>query len=116
MLNEQTSCHPGRGCAAPETRERANEPSGDVVRGKRKGIALVAAIFGIVVIATIVAGSLFTSTQEYRSGRNQLVEQRAFAVAEYGLNGEIANWDRSRNLPNGMAIGAIDSNQVYVAQ
>ncbi|MEO7966696.1 MAG: hypothetical protein ABIT38_22585, partial [Gemmatimonadaceae bacterium] len=67
------------------------------------------------VLALIVSGAFFTSGQEYKGGRNQLIEQRAFAVAEYGLNSEVSNWDRSRNLPNGMAVGAVDSSHVYVA-
>lgn len=82
----------------------------------RRGVALLTALFGIVVIALMISGAFFTSTQEYRGGRNQLVEQRAFAVAEFGLNSEIANWDRSRNLPGVMAVGATDSSRVYVAQ
>lgn len=81
----------------------------------RRGVAMLTALFGIVVLAVIIGGASSTSNQEYRATRNALVEQRAFAVAEFGLSSEISNWDRSRNLPNGMAIGAIDSNQVYVA-
>lgn len=83
--------------------------------GGRRGAALLTALFGIVVISLIVSGAFFTSTQEYRGGRNQLVEQRAFAVAEYGLNAEVSNWDRGRNLPGGMAVGEVDSSRVYVA-
>lgn len=81
----------------------------------RRGVALVAAIFSIVVLAIIISGTMFTTTQEYRGARNSLVEQRAFAVAEFGVNSEISNWDRSRNLPGGMATGEIDSGLIYVA-
>lgn len=81
----------------------------------RRGVAMLTALFGIVVLAVIIGGASSTSNQEFRATRNALVEQRAFAVAEFGLSSEISNWDRSRNLPNGMAVGAIDSNQVYVA-
>lgn len=84
-------------------------------RPDRRGVALILALFGIVVLAVIMSGVFFTSTQEYRGTRNALVEQRAFAVAEFGLNSEISNWDRSRNLPGGMAVGAIDSTKVYPA-
>lgn len=71
----------------------------------------------IVVLGVLSTGAIFSAMQEYRGGRNSLVEQRAFAVAEFGLNSEIANWNRSRNLPppTGMAIGAIDSANVFVA-
>src|SRR4029078_1806587 len=81
----------------------------------RPGIALITALCGIVVLAMVIAGAFFSSTQEYRASRNDLGEQRSLAVAEYGLNSEISNWDRSRNLPGGMAVGAIDSGQICVA-
>ena len=86
------------------------QPSGD-----RRGFALAVAMMAIVVIGALIAGAFFASTQEYRVGRNTLVGQRAFAVAEYGLNKEISNWDRTRNLPGAMATGTIDANHVYVA-
>lgn len=81
----------------------------------RRGMALLTALFGIVVIALMISGAFFSSNQENRGGRNALIEQRAFAVAEFGLNSEVSNWDRSRNLPGGMAVGAVDSSRVYVA-
>jgi hypothetical protein len=75
------------------------------------------ALFALVVVATIISGAMFVSQQDYRGSRNTLVEQRAFAVAEYGLNAEVSNWDRSRNLPapKGMAVGVIDSTRIYVS-
>lgn len=84
---------------------------------ERRGAALLMALFATVVLTTIITGAVFVSQQEYRGSRNTLVEQRAFTVAEYGLNSEVSNWDRRRNLPppTGMSIGAIDSSRVYVA-
>ena len=82
---------------------------------QRRGVALISALFGVVVLAVMMSGMYFTSNQEYRGTRNALVEQRAFAVAEFGLNSEISNWDRARNQIQSFAIGAIDANQVYVA-
>jgi len=82
---------------------------------QRRGIALITALFGVVVLAVMMSGMYFTSNQEYRGTRNALVEQRAFAVTEFGLNSEISNWDRARNQLINFGIGAIDSNQVYVA-
>ena len=79
----------------------------------RRGVAHVTAVLGIVVITILVVGGFFASTQELRAGRNVLIEQRAFAVAEYGLNNEVSNWDRGRNIS--MAVGAIDSTRRYVA-
>ena len=39
---------------------------------------------GALVIGALIAGAFFTSTQEYRIGRNSLVDQRAFSAAEAG--------------------------------
>jgi hypothetical protein len=82
---------------------------------ERRGVALITALFGVVVLAVMMSGMYFTSNQEYRGTRNALVEQRSFAVAEYGLNSEISNWDRGRNLLTNFPVGSIDSNQVYIA-
>src|SRR5678815_2093639 len=90
----------------------ATEQSADE---SRKGVALISALFGVVVLAVMMSGMYFTSNQEFRGTRNALVEQRSFAVAEFGLNSEISNWDRSRNVMGTFPIGSIDSNQVYVA-
>jgi hypothetical protein len=89
----------------PDTRDGEN----------RRGVALITALFGVVVLAVMMSGMYFTSNQEFRGTRNALVEQRSFAVAEFGLNSEISNWDRSRNVMGTFPVGAIDSNQVYVA-
>ena len=97
----------------------------------RRGFALALALVAIVVIGALIAGAFFASTQDFRVGRNTLIEQRAFSVAEFGLNQEIANWDTKRNLPyagldtvtlnplvtrpkSGMQTGSIDANNVYV--
>lgn len=83
----------------------------------KRGAALIIALFSVVLLATIVSAAAFVSQQEYRGSRNTLVEQRAFAVSEYGLNAEISNWPRDRNLPPpvGMMVGALDTTRVYVA-
>lgn len=104
------SSAPPAGVATPETRLRPHV-------AERRGVALITALFAIVVLAIIISGVFFTSTQEFRGTRNALVEQRAFAVSEFGLNSEISNWDRSRNLPgSGFTVGSIDNNQVYVSE
>ena len=81
----------------------------------RRGVALITALFGVVVLAVMMSGMYFTSNQEFKGTRNALIEQRSFAVAEFGLNSEISNWDRSRNIMGTFPVGSIDSNQVYVA-
>ena len=84
----------------------------------RRGMALILTLVVVVVLAILSTGAIISAMQDYRGGRNALIEQRAFAVAEYGLNAAISDWDRSRNLPppTGMAIGAIDSSNVFVAE
>lgn len=83
----------------------------------RRGAALLITLVAMVVLAILSTGAVLGAMQDFRAGRNTLVEQRAFAVAEFGLNQEISTWDRARNLPapKGMAIGAIDSTNVFVA-
>src|SRR5688500_20182360 len=65
--------------------------------GQRRGVALITALFGVVVLAVMMSGMYFTSNQEYRGTRNALVEQRALAVAEFGVHREVSTWGRSRN-------------------
>lgn len=84
---------------------------------RRAGAVLPLALVVLVLLLALSLGGAAAATQSFRGGRNLLVEQRAFTVAEYGLNREISNWRRSRNLPapTGMAIGASDDSTVYVA-
>jgi hypothetical protein len=64
----------------------------------REGFALVMALGALVIVGTLVAGSAFVVMQETRLGRNQLVQGRAFAAAEFGLNKIQADWDKTPNL------------------
>lgn len=84
----------------------------------RRGSALLLTLIAVVVLGALSLGATMSSLQEYRAGSASLVGQRAFAVAEFGLNHEISQWKRSRNLPApvGMAVGAVDSTSVFVAQ
>lgn len=63
----------------------------------RQGFALALAMFGIIVIGAIIAGVFYASTQDYRLSRNQLVQERALAVAEYGLNRVVSEWNLADN-------------------
>jgi len=65
---------------------------------RREGFALAVAMIAIVVIGALIAGAFFTSTQEYRIGRNSLVDQRAFAAAEAGVTQPIQGWVKRINL------------------
>jgi hypothetical protein len=91
------------------------DPSAPVTTTDRRGVALITALFGVVVLAVMMSGMYFSSNQEYKGTRNTLVEQRSFAVAEYGLNSEISNWNRARNILTNFPVGSIDSTQVYIA-
>jgi hypothetical protein len=99
----------------PNQSDNAMTPVTADGESRRRGVALITALFGVVVLAVMMSGMYFTSNQEYRGTRNALIEQRAFAVAEFGLNSEISAWDRSRNVMGSFPIGSIDDNQVYVA-
>lgn len=63
------------------------------MKAERKGIAIVAALGGIVVIGALIAGVFFVSTQESQISGGTLVHERAFRAAELGLNTTLANWD-----------------------
>lgn len=60
---------------------------------RRAGIAIIAALGGIVVIGALIAGVFFVSTQESQISGGSLVHERAFRAAELGLNTTLANWD-----------------------
>lgn len=53
---------------------------------RREGFALALAIGAIVVIGALIAGVFFASSQQFRIGRSTLLQTRARAGAEYGLN------------------------------
>jgi hypothetical protein len=74
------------------------EPSMSPSKKRREGFALAIAMVAIVVIGALIAGAFFTSTQEYRIGRNSLMDQRALAAAETGLTEPMQGWLRTRNL------------------
>jgi len=65
---------------------------------RREGFALAVAMVAIVVIGALIAGAFFTSTQEYRAGRNALMDQRAFSAAEAGVTQPIQGWLKQLNL------------------
>ena len=58
----------------------------------RPGFALPVAIGSMVVIGMLIAGVFFTATHENRIGGNTLNQERAFRVAERGLNYVYGNW------------------------
>lgn len=73
-------------------------PSKSSAPRERRGAALFMAMGALVIIAVLVAGSSYVSMQEARLGQNALIQSRAFAAAEYGLNKIQADWDKTPNL------------------
>jgi hypothetical protein len=70
----------------------------------RRGFALAMSLMALVVIGAMVAGGYLASVQYYRMGRNSLIEQRALAAAELGLDSTYAMWNRAWNT---QAIGTV---------
>jgi hypothetical protein len=66
---------------------------------RRDGLALPTALLLLVVMTALAGGAFAMSRQSFRGGRNTLVEARAFAAAEYGLNRQISEWNPAFNLP-----------------
>ncbi|MEX1185163.1 MAG: hypothetical protein WEA80_01060 [Gemmatimonadaceae bacterium] len=60
---------------------------------RRNGIAIIAALGGIVVIGALIAGVFFVSTQESQISGGSIAQERAFRAAELGLNTALATWD-----------------------
>lgn len=66
-------------------------------RRERRGFALAMSLMAIVLIGAMVAGGYLAGVQYYRIGRNSLVEQRALAATELGLDSAYAMWNKSYN-------------------
>lgn len=77
------------------------------MKAGRKGIAIVAALGGIVVIGALIAGVFFVSSQESQISEGSLVHERAFRAAELGLNTTLATWDNVAMYS--MPIGGMDT-------
>ena len=73
----------------------------------RRGLALPAAIFTLVIIALFVAGSAFGAMQEARASLGTLAERSALETAEYGATAVLRDWDRRWNVstPVGQTLG-----------
>jgi hypothetical protein len=63
----------------------------------RRGFALALSLVAIVVIGAMVAGGYLAGVQEFRLGRNSLVQQRALAATELGLDTTYALWNKTWN-------------------
>jgi type II secretory pathway pseudopilin PulG len=63
----------------------------------RPGFALPSAIIVLVLLSTLIVGTLFVATEELRSGRSDVADQRALAAAEWALERAALGWDAQRN-------------------
>ncbi|MEE8251374.1 MAG: hypothetical protein V3R24_06515 [Gemmatimonadales bacterium] len=68
-----------------------------------RGVALAAAIFAIVVVGLLVAGSFLIATWERRIGGDTVLFRRATAAAEAGAELTLARWERGAY--SGMLVG-----------
>ncbi|MGB7212807.1 MAG: hypothetical protein WBC97_09275 [Gemmatimonadales bacterium] len=64
-------------------------------RSDERGIALILAVFALVVIGALVAGIFYTAQLEQRSGGNVLAGQQAADAAQSGIDYAIANWSNA---------------------
>ena len=62
------------------------------VRHPRQGIALATALIVIVLLGTLVAGSVYFTNQDARAASNGRRLQQSFGVAEGGLTEVVHNW------------------------
>ena len=58
-----------------------------------RGIALAVAIFALVVVGGLIAGSFFVAMLEQRVGRNTIKQQAAFNAAESATEDAMLNWN-----------------------
>jgi hypothetical protein len=62
------------------------------VVGDERGIALAIAVFALVVIGALVAGTFFAGRLEQRTGLNTMFAEQSFELAEAGATDVLANW------------------------
>ncbi len=70
-------------------RTRSARPS---VAADERGIALAIAVFALVVIGALVAGTFFAGRLEQRTGLNTMFAEQSFELAEAGATDVLANW------------------------
>jgi hypothetical protein len=78
--------------------------------GCRRGFALATALLAIVIVGALVACTAFVAMEEYRVAQGLLLETRAFAAAELGVNSAVTRWgagDTGGEPPPGEIGGAV---------
>ena len=79
---------------------------------RREGFALAVALGAIVVIGGLIVGVLFAATQQYRIGRNTVLQARSLTAAEYGMN-EILSTTQWNPTWNNAAMGTLVATRGY---
>jgi hypothetical protein len=72
---------------------------------QNRGFALAVALMAIVIIAVLVTGALFASSQETRAGESELLDNKASAYAELAALRAIASWNGPEC--DALAVGAV---------
>jgi len=60
-----------------------------------RGIALAIAVFALVIIGALVAGTFFAARLEQRTGQNSVYAEQAFEASEAGMAVVMEDWDNS---------------------
>jgi hypothetical protein len=70
----------------------STRPSRRPIATDERGIALAMAVFALVVIGALVAGTFFAGRLEQRTGLNSMFAEQSFELAEAGATDVLANW------------------------
>src|ERR1043166_7386280 len=72
---------------------------------QERGMALGVVLIVVVLIGTMIAGTFFMSTQEYRTQTNAQLEQQALSAAEFGMGRVLQTWNV--DTAASMAVGSV---------
>jgi hypothetical protein len=84
-----------------------------IERSPRRGFALTVALIAIVIIGGLIVGVFFAATQEYRIGRNTVLQARSLTAAEYGLNDILSTGQWSKTWNNTSIPGTLVTTKGY---
>ena len=84
-----------------------------IARSPQRGFALTVAMVAIVIIGALIVGVFFAATQEFRIGRNTVLQARALTAAEYGLNAIVSTGQWSKSWNNTSITGTLDTTRAY---
>jgi len=80
-----------------------------IARSRKRGFALTVALVAIVIIGALIVGVFFAATQEYRIGRNTVLQARSLTAAEYGLNDIVSTGNGTR--PGTLRVSSASSSR-----